>query len=426
MIDQVLHSPGLPLDAATRAFMESHFGHDFSNVRVHIDARAAGSAQAVDALAYTVGHNIVFGSGQYAPHTREGKQLLTHELTHVLQQNDPSALTLPSRFSSPDSPVEREAIQNATFLNSSQSKITVSSMPLLFRQPASGKGVTTGKGPTRLYEHRYRGYLITKYSVKAIDFFVGVDESMIGGIERNLDAISDTIVTGNTWISDTTLQVKTCIIAPATTRYATYRNKPVLVLDVSDANSESAMHEIGHAIFNLYRESAAQPKSATKDLGLIIADIFLRLADTKSVQDNERDSSGKPRKAEHPAGLWIADPSQWSKTLASEHPWDDAEEFFASSRKAYLMEQNSLRAAIRKFEKRDPAVGPPAKELLAVLSQLSSGQIPKTSKTLSKDAATHVGGLSRPGKVEDTLGTALREVLTWTLNPSSIPQPQKP
>lgn len=52
---------GQPLDAATRAFMEPRFGHDFSHVRVHTDARAVESAQAVNALAYTVGHDVVFG-----------------------------------------------------------------------------------------------------------------------------------------------------------------------------------------------------------------------------------------------------------------------------------------------------------------------------------------------------------------------------
>ena len=67
IVHDVLRSPGQPLDTATRAFMEPRFGHDFSGVRVHTDARAAESARSVDALAYTVGCNVVFGSGQFAP-----------------------------------------------------------------------------------------------------------------------------------------------------------------------------------------------------------------------------------------------------------------------------------------------------------------------------------------------------------------------
>ncbi len=87
IVHDVLQSPGQPLQPATRAFMETRFGHDFSQVRVHADANASESARAVNALAYTVGRNVVFGAGQYAPGTREGKRLLAHELTHVIQQS---------------------------------------------------------------------------------------------------------------------------------------------------------------------------------------------------------------------------------------------------------------------------------------------------------------------------------------------------
>ena len=83
---EVLNSAGRPLDAGARAFMEPRFGHDFSRVRVHTDAKAAESAREMDANAYTVGHDIVFGAGRYAPGTRAGRRLLSHELTHVLQQ----------------------------------------------------------------------------------------------------------------------------------------------------------------------------------------------------------------------------------------------------------------------------------------------------------------------------------------------------
>jgi hypothetical protein len=86
MVHDVLRSPGQPLEAATRASMEPRFGYDFSRVRVHTDARAAESARAVHALAYTVGRDVVFGAGQYVPGTSAGRRLLAHELTHVVQQ----------------------------------------------------------------------------------------------------------------------------------------------------------------------------------------------------------------------------------------------------------------------------------------------------------------------------------------------------
>jgi hypothetical protein len=86
IVHEVLRSPGQPLDPSTRAIMEPRFNHDFSRVRIHADARAAESAHAVDARAYTVGRDVVFGSGQYAPRTSSGQRLLAHELTHVVQQ----------------------------------------------------------------------------------------------------------------------------------------------------------------------------------------------------------------------------------------------------------------------------------------------------------------------------------------------------
>jgi hypothetical protein len=86
IVHEVLRSPGQPLDEKTRAFMEPRFSHDFSNVRVHTDRQAAESARAVNALAYTVGSQIAFGRGRYAPESGTGRQLLAHELAHVVQQ----------------------------------------------------------------------------------------------------------------------------------------------------------------------------------------------------------------------------------------------------------------------------------------------------------------------------------------------------
>ena len=161
IVHEVLRSPGRPLDDATRGFMESRFNHDFSHVpataprlaaaglvvgptddpfereaerqsqrvmrspatgnaspvgpdfsrvRVHTDSRAAESASALNALAYTVGNHVVFGAGQYAPGTNAGRQLLAHELTHFVQQGRGShqvqrwADCTPPRLSGQDCP----------------------------------------------------------------------------------------------------------------------------------------------------------------------------------------------------------------------------------------------------------------------------------------------------------------------------------
>lgn len=91
----VLANPGRPLDAALRHDMERRFGADLSGVRVHTDALAERSAQDVNAQAYTVGRNIVFGAGRFAPAMHEGRRLLAHELTHVLQQSAIAGPTSP-------------------------------------------------------------------------------------------------------------------------------------------------------------------------------------------------------------------------------------------------------------------------------------------------------------------------------------------
>lgn len=80
-------SGGQPLPESVRSFFEPRFGHDFGQVRVHTDAGAAASARGVHALAYTLGRDIVFGAGQYAPASTQGQRLLAHELAHVVQQS---------------------------------------------------------------------------------------------------------------------------------------------------------------------------------------------------------------------------------------------------------------------------------------------------------------------------------------------------
>jgi hypothetical protein len=87
IVNGVLRSPGQPLDRAARAFLEPRFSRDFSNVRVHTDASAADSAKVMNAKAYAIGRDIVFGVGSYAPQTRAGQRLIAHELAHVVQQS---------------------------------------------------------------------------------------------------------------------------------------------------------------------------------------------------------------------------------------------------------------------------------------------------------------------------------------------------
>lgn len=111
-VGHVLSGAGRPLEPAVRRDMETRLGHDFSRVRVHSDDTAAQSARTINAEAYTMGHNIVFGPGKFAPSTQTGRHLLAHELTHVVQQTGERGVV--QRQASSNVDVEREEIVKAT------------------------------------------------------------------------------------------------------------------------------------------------------------------------------------------------------------------------------------------------------------------------------------------------------------------------
>jgi hypothetical protein len=89
-VHEVIGSSGQSLDAGTRNFMESRFGYDFTNVQIHNDSLAHQSSSDIQAKAYTHANHIAFASGQYQPQTNSGRELLAHELTHVIQQQGTS------------------------------------------------------------------------------------------------------------------------------------------------------------------------------------------------------------------------------------------------------------------------------------------------------------------------------------------------
>jgi Domain of unknown function (DUF4157) len=124
-VDSVLSSPGSPLDTGLQEDMGQRFGHDFSRVRVHTDAAAEQSARDVNANAYTVGHDIVFGKGRFAPRTHSGRRLIAHELTHVVQQPEgikrklfsdrPDWASIPIDYEMINDPIERMEMMKADY-----------------------------------------------------------------------------------------------------------------------------------------------------------------------------------------------------------------------------------------------------------------------------------------------------------------------
>jgi hypothetical protein len=115
--DVVSSGGGEPLAADVRSDMETRLGHDFGDVRVHTDAAAHESAQAVNAHAYTVGSHVVFQRDGYDPSSPRGQRTLAHELTHVVQQRSGPVDGTPAaggiRVSDPSDRFEREAAATA-------------------------------------------------------------------------------------------------------------------------------------------------------------------------------------------------------------------------------------------------------------------------------------------------------------------------
>jgi len=112
-------SAGSSLDPAIQAKMESRLGQDFSEVRIHTGEQANASAVQLNARAYTVGNNIVFGAGQYEPQTSSGQHLLAHELAHVAQQ---------SKSSVSGGPIQRQESLNQTLTDATGVPTTMSSV----------------------------------------------------------------------------------------------------------------------------------------------------------------------------------------------------------------------------------------------------------------------------------------------------------
>jgi hypothetical protein len=146
VVHDVLRSAGEPLEPGERRFYEERIGHDFSRVQVHTDPRAAESARMVNALAYAVGHDVVFGAGQYQPHSPEGRRLLAHELTHVAQQTHVTEAPADLRVGASDSGAEREAERVADGVHAEA--VTQAGTPSLQRQPRAPDDTRPGNlGP---------------------------------------------------------------------------------------------------------------------------------------------------------------------------------------------------------------------------------------------------------------------------------------
>lgn len=138
-VHEVVSEPGVPLPLPVAHAMGAELGHDFSDVRVHTDAKAGASARAVGATAYTVGRHIAFAPGQYDPVSPAGTRTLRHELVHARQQAGRAPDHGPIEVGPPGDGFEREAGAQA------DGHVSQTDQAVLQRQPASG-GTTATAG----------------------------------------------------------------------------------------------------------------------------------------------------------------------------------------------------------------------------------------------------------------------------------------
>jgi hypothetical protein len=166
--------------------MEPRFGYDFSQVRVHADDRAASSAQAVSARAYTAGNHVVFGHGQYAPDSPGGQRLLAHELTHVTQQSSGPVEATPVAegfsVSQPGDRSERAALDAAAGNIGSQP--TSDQPSTVAANPSPGGPLVlqrvTDTSPDDAYTQRQTSAAESSAGAAQVSAYTGVGSALVG------------------------------------------------------------------------------------------------------------------------------------------------------------------------------------------------------------------------------------------------------
>ena len=190
IVNAVLQSSGQPLDADTRAFMEMRFARDFGRVRVHTNAQANESARAVNALAYTVGHDVVFGIGRYSPQTNEGRRLMAHELTHVVQQED-SGHRVQSKLvlGKANDALELEADRNADRIVSGSNGAggtQLLSTPTALQRACGPASIGTPPGCVRRSPTFIAGGSLFKFHKDCDDFAPATEETALAALPSTL------------------------------------------------------------------------------------------------------------------------------------------------------------------------------------------------------------------------------------------------
>lgn len=356
---------GSGLDGQTRSFFEPRFGTSLSDVRIHTGHEAAQLNRQLSAKAFTIGSDIYFGAGEYRPDTKSGKHLIAHEVAHALQQDSRT--------------ISRKAI------------------PDDLKLPC-----------------KWGDYSLEDNKIGDIRILV----AMATADRKSLPPLADIaaqIQKDNKTIPDVKFQVKTCIFAYTTTRFALYQGEPVLMIEpVKDyANVETVSHEMGHAVYHYLSHNKTEKVNRTiksEDWIINLADIFLQL---RSITLN----AGTPDEI---TANWLVDPSMWNPGAKKEHP-TDMDEFHSSAKAAYQHNKKALKDVFTKYGKQDKNLPELGKRLLALLDFLYSGSkltLPKKMGSTAADIETHIKGIGEPSNIEDTLSSGLNTILRKLLDPA--------
>lgn len=270
-------------------------------------------------------------------------------------------------------------------------------------------------------------YTALEQTSSGIRFLIAVGKSEEAKAKAAVPTLAGRIAADNARIADSARRVMTCFLTPATTRFAYWGTRAVLMLDPTNADVPTVAHEMGHAVLDAMLQAGAGARKATRASGGPataettattsvpdrLADIYLRLEQTHAPKDSTK-----------AVGLMMVDPSWWSPGMKSEHPWTNAGEFFASAKEAYQVNKKGLLASIKRATKVDKAVGPLAQELLALLDAIfGRGKMPTDALPKDRSAATaaEIGRVKAEGtsQVVDSVGAS--RALEWLIDPATRP-----
>jgi Domain of unknown function (DUF4157) len=367
---------------------------DLGGVILHEDPVADRRTRDAGAQAMTIGSDVYFASGHDQLETRAGRSLIAHEMAHVLQQRE-------------------DGIRR------------IQSAPPKGRAKAKPAGTGGATGPDLHLPWTWGDYSAAETTVSGIRFLLALPTSRMDAVLALIPKFAAQIAGDNAAIGDPGRRVMTCFVTPATTRFAYWRDAPALMIDPDDAATETITHEMGHAVLDAFMHvTAPDPQHSDKPparapatalIPSIVADLYLRLRATKPPADG---------RSVFAVGLMMVDPSWWSPGAKSEHPWTDADEFFASAKAAYQTDLKGLVASIARATKEDPTAGPLGKELLALLGGLfGKGRLP--SGTLADERLTaakaELGRAKSATHVEDSASGGAYPLLAYLLDPDSRP-----